>query len=274
MIFDTVSFDAKDFTGSQVFENYLYIYTTKRVFDIEYTDVDAALNAQYRLEKVIGLAKPEAQAESKPSWQRHFSKAVDSVRSKLNESSDNLLYQMAADAVVGSVKNKVEKLHDDLDEAISKVKVQISTKMDSVNLGEIVDEVLSILDKDEEPKPMATRNPPKEDKRKPVFEFNSTDAFGGADDEEETVAPKIVLGTPDEPLIEDMSMSELEEAISKFVDDSVSNPKVQEIFEQLKNMVGDEGTKEAIASLKMMMVQVALSNPQKRLSEVITMFFM
>lgn len=278
MIFDSVSFKAQDYVGSQVEDNVLYIYTKSRTFDVQYSTAQFAYDAQFRLENLIESNKEDNPSSLLKGLQSKIQKQVDSITNKV-KGTDSLLFQMAADAVLETVKAKAEKLHDDLEEALGTVTAHVSEKIGSMNIDEIVAEVFNVVevpdDADNESKPVQKEQPVQKPSGK---RFAFDDAFSG-DKEEIKASPtadevKSKFGTPEEPLIEDLSYEVLVTLVNSFVDDSVSNPSVQGIFSQLTDTVGEEQTNEAVKALKNMLVEMALSNTKITFSALINKFFM
>lgn len=84
---------------------------------------------------------------------------------------------------------------------------------------------------------------------------------------------KLVFGTVAEPLIGDLRQEQLKVFISNFIDDALTNERVQTLFASIKKQFSPEQADKAVEGYKNLILSVCLDNTEITLSEVISRFF-
>lgn len=279
MIFDNVSFNAKDFLGSQAEGKTLYIYTTNKTFDIDYSSAPKALEAMTRLETAVQSERVVPESESTSVFaglESLFSKGFSTVKDKAQEvvsgtSVKNLLFQMAADKAGTAFQDKAEKMVKDLEGILGTVTAHTaSTKQSFEERMNTMFEKINEQFNDEDADVPDEAVKPKGKK----FNMFQGDVFNGvsADDLEIPTPAPGTVGAPDEPLIGDLTNAELLGLIDEFVDGALNNPKTQIIFGNIYDIFGKEEADEAVDNLKRLIYEMSLECPELKLSQVLQRF--
>lgn len=290
MIFDNVSFNVNDFHGSLVDGKTLYIYTAKRTFDVEYTSNANALLALSRLEEAVQEAQKTTSTsntfgsllDALGTVSNAAQKAAGKVKNKV-QSNSSLAYAMTSDAVVDALKAKAGKMVDDLEGTLGTVTAHLSSKVlnSTKDIEEQVNSTLEtvkenintvfneIMNHDDATVDSTPAKPSTESKSKGTRIFTE-DAFSGVKEDEKA---QPTLFSTDEPLIGDMTSTELRKAIGDFVDSSLQNERVQELFKSINAIFGKDDVQEAVDALKTMIYDTAVQNPDVKLSDILHKFF-
>ena len=237
MIFDNVSFDAKKYKGAVAEGKTLYIYTTDKNYDIDYTSNKEAVAALVRIDLLCSGNQSDEAGSVLDSVQSIFGSVLKKAKDKGAEvisgyDVHSLMFQMAKDIALNTAKEKATEIINTIDDALSKV-----------------------LNKEEESppvaKPEATQN-----KR---FTF-SEDAFNGEKEEELT-----------EPTVGEMSPADLEKAIDSFIKQAMNNPSTKQTLEQLMSMFSlSSGDIDKVQdAMKEVILEMAQMYPNAKLSEII-----
>lgn len=291
--FHNVSFKTDTVTGLEIDQkNTLYITTTGETFAVPFQTRDEAVDGLQELTDILNgttTKQDEPQASKVDDLKNTVAFGFDRLQSILGdikESASSKAQEALMAQVLGTAGKTVSDLMERKDDLVQRAADMLST-------------LESLLDKEETPapRPMATRNKPVDveiktgeasDAVKRAKSIIDTDGIFASIAEQfddvrlsATVEPKKltveqfkqVFGTPDEPLIGDMSERQLRDVISEFVDNAMDNERVQTLFATIRQNFSDEEADNAIEGYKNLMLTIALQNVESTLSDVISKFF-
>ena len=276
--FHNVSFKTDTVTGLEIDQkNTLYITTTGETFAVPFQTRDEAVVGLQELTDILNgttAKQDEPQASKVDDLKNTVAFGFDRLQSILGdikESASNKAQEALMAQVLGTAGKTVSDLMERKDDLVQRATDMLST-------------LEKLLDKDEvqEQRPMATRNKPVDveiktgeasDAVKRAKSIIDTDGIFASIAEQfddvrlsATVEPKKltveqfkqVFGTPDEPLIGDMSERQLRDVISEFVDNAMDNERVQTLFATIRQNFSDEEADNAIEGYKNLMLTIAL----------------
>lgn len=301
MIFEKVSFDANDYKSAVVEGRTLFIYlhSMKDSMSIDFKNGTDAVAALQRLDEQVQANRTapigDSTPKSKPSVFACFDKLVQKGKDKVDNivngtSAEALLFQMATDQASKAIKAKAEELTQNLEEVLGTVTAAVAKKGAELKdeaawtfdeLKEVIAAMQEVVLEDE-----------KDEKEEPAKEGTKTsgagwsrhmtakktnivqeDVFNGgaSTDDLEEIAPGSV-GAPDEPLIGDLTAPELHALIDEFVEGAMNNPMTQEVFGNIYQIFGKKEADEAISNLKNIIFEMAITQPNSKLSDVLQRF--
>lgn len=306
MIFEKASFEPNDFRSAVVDGKILFIYLHSMTEPLHMdfksgSDAQAALirlDAEVAANRTVKVGDSAARSntvESKPSIFACFDKLVQKGKDKVDNivngtSAEALLFQMATDQASKAIKAKAEELTQNLEEVLGTVTAAVAKKGAELKdeaawtfdeLKEVIAAMQEVVLEDE-----------KDEKEEPAKEGTKTsgagwsrhmtakktnivqeDVFNGgaSTDDLEEIAPGSV-GAPDEPLIGDLTAPELHALIDEFVEGAMNNPMTQEVFGNIYQIFGKKEADEAISNLKNIIFEMAITQPNSKLSDVLQRF--
>lgn len=280
--FKNVTFLPYDFSGAVVEGKTLYIYSGSKTFDIEFKTSAEAREALAELNELLKsalgtspgeAASPEAQIEQVLT---KITDSIDTVTSTVTATLSGLFATATATAKKAAVDAVVNKAKGSIEERVETILGDLSSALAS----------LGIVDDEETAKPKA-KEPNREPQSKPQPEIIKkrrsfdADVFGATavetpneTDQRELPLFTDVAGTPDEPLIGDLTHSELEDYIEQFMQDVMSNERVQSMFQSILSNFDAEKAADALSGYKKVVLTIALQNPEQTLTQVIQNYFM
>lgn len=298
MIFEKASFDANDYKsavadGKTIF---IYLHSMKDPMHVDFKNATEAVEALKRLDAEVTANRTVnrtdntgrgSSVETKPGLFACFEKLVQKGKEKVQNVVDGnsveaLIFQMATDQAVSTVKAKAEELSQKLEDVLGTVTAAVAVKKEELDddLKAVVQDMQNYFAS------TATEVPdsPQEDEgtkakgagwsrnmtKKSIF---NGDTFSGASEDEEVdeIRPGSV-GAPDEPLIGDLTSPELKALIDEFVDGAMTNPKTQRIFGNIYEIFGKQEATLAVENLKKIIYEMAVNNPESKLSDVLKRF--
>lgn len=296
MIFEKVSFDANDYKSAVADGKTLYIYlhSMKDPMHVDFKSGADALDALKRLDADVTANRTSEGTKYKgrgntvetttsnlfDSLSGLFQKGKAKVDDVVNGTSLNaLIFQMAADQAISTVKSKAEDLSQKLEDVLGTVTANVAGKKSEfqTTFGELLDVIKEIQEglddngetaEPSEPKKGWTRHMTND---KTIFKGDFFSGLADDADDKEVPAPGSV-GAPDEPLIGDLTASELKELIAQFVDGAMANPKTQKIFGNIYEIFGKHEATAAVENLKKLIFEMAVTCPDAKLSEVLQRF--
>lgn len=301
MIFEKASFEPNDFRSAVVEGRTLFIYlhSMKDSMSIDFKNGTDAVAALQRLDEQVQANRTtpigDSTPKSKPSVFACFDKLVQKGKDKVDNivngtSAEALLFQMATDQASKAIKAKAEELTQNLEEVLGTVTAAVAKKGAELKdeatwtfdeLKEVIAAMQEVVLEDE-----------KDEKEEPAKEGTKTsgagwsrhmtakktnivqeDVFNGgaSTDDLEEIAPGSV-GAPDEPLIGDLTAPELHALIDEFVEGAMNNPMTQEVFGNIYQIFGKKEADEAISNLKNIIFEMAITQPNSKLSDVLQRF--
>lgn len=294
--FKNVVFVAQDFKGAITDGKTLYIYVGPKTFDIDFKTSKEAEEARLELYTVLSTEFANMKAtqgiQSEKSNELEFlsdlfSAAKTAVKddglSKVISSVEGLTDKLngflgsakskAKKAVVETVVNKAANSFEQRMDALSK---ELSDAIESIGIFDVSASSDKATKTKSEPE---TKPEPKvQTKKRRTF---TPDVFGSTpvqtpNEKDNRVLPPFpeVAGTPDEPLIGDMTQAELEDYIDQFMQDVLSNERVQDMFQSILSNFDAEKASEALSGYKKVVLTIALQNPELTLTQVIQNYFM
>lgn len=303
--FHNVSFIASTVTGLELEQNVIHILTTGQGYEVRFTTKKEAENG---LQELTDLLNAELTGTSKTTQEDPKAFNADDLKDTIAAGWDRILnvsgraktttdkVQEALMAqVFGSVGKTVSDLFDRKDDLVKRATDMLSSLESLLDTEEVA----------EEPKPMATRNEPKakptptaqtatpaknteEAVHRATSILDTDGIFSGAKGMSESNADvkagrdikkitteefKKIFGTPAEPVIGDMSERQVREFISEFVDSSLANERVQQLFQNIKENFGADEAEGAIDGYKKLILTICLQNTEITLSEIISRYF-
>lgn len=304
MIFEKASFEPNDFRSAVVDGKILFIYLHSMTEPLHMdfksgSDAQAALirlDAEVAANRTVKVGDSAARSntvESKPSIFACFDKLVQKGKDKVDNivngtSAEALLFQMATDQASKAIKAKAEELTQNLEEVLGTVTAAIATKGAEIKddaawtfeeLKEVIAAMQEVVleDEKEEPAKEGTKTSEAGWSRHMTMKKTNIvqeDVFNGADsstDDLEEIAPGSV-GAPDEPLIGELTAPELHALIDEFVEGAMNNPMTQEVFGNIYQIFGKKEADEAISNLKNIIFEMAVTQPNSKLSDVLQRF--
>lgn len=298
MIFEKASFEPNDFKSAVVDGKTLYIYlhSMKEPLHMDFKSGSDAQAALVRLDAEVAAKRtvksdstPHGNTvETKPSIFACFDKLVQKGKEKVQNVVDGtsveaLIFQMAADQAASTVKAKAEELSQKLEDVLGTVTAAVVEKKEELDeelktvildmqrgFAATATEVSDEPPEDEGTKAKGTGWSRNMTSKKSIF---NGDIFSGAvpEDQEEDIRPGSV-GSEDEPLISDLTALELKYLIDEFVDGAMTNPKTQQVFGNIYEIFGKEEAGLAVENLKKIIYEMAVNNPNDKLSDVLKRF--
>lgn len=290
--FKNVVFVAHDFTGAIADGKTLYIYVGPKTFDIDFKTSKEAEEARLELYTVLstefanmkatqGIQKPNELEFLADLFSAAKTAVKDEGMSKVISSVEGLTDKL--NGLLGSAKSKAKKAV--VDTVVNKATHSFEQRLDAL-AKELTNAIESIgIFDDSAPSEKSTKNksetkpePKVQTKKRRTF---TPDVFGSTpvqtpNETDNRVLPPFpeVAGTPDEPLIGDMTQAELEDYIDQFMQDVLSNERVQDMFQSILSNFDAEKASEALSGYKKVVLTIALQNPELTLTQVIQNYFM
>lgn len=287
--FHNVSFIASTVTGLEVEMNILHILTTGQGYEVRFKSGEEAQQGLKELTDILNGTVKTAQEAPKSSKADELKNIINGGFDRLQSTLENVkatatdkVQEAIMAQVLGGAGKTVSDLMDRKDDLVQRAADMLST----------LEKLLDTEEVKEEPKPMATRNEPKATKgteeavqratsiidtdgiftdSTPIVNVQVTAAI----DPKKITADefKQIFGTPAEPLIGDMSERQLREFIAEFVDGALSNERVQQLFQNIKDNFGVDEAEGAIEGYKNLILTICLQNTEMTLSEIISKYF-
>lgn len=287
--FHNVSFIASTVTGLEVEMNILHILTTGQGYEVRFKTEEEAQQGLKELTDILNGTAQTAQEAPKASKTDELKNIIaggfDRLQSTLENAkttaSDKVQEAIMAQ-ILGGAGKTVSDLINRKDDLVQRAADMLST----------LEKLLDTEEVKEEPKPMATRNEPKAAKGSEEAVQRATsiiDTDGIFTDSTQIVNVQVtavadpktitagvfkqIFGTPAEPVIGDMSERQVREFISEFVDGALSNERVQQLFQNIKDNFGADEAEGAIDGYKNLILTICLQNTEMTLSEIISKYF-
>lgn len=304
-----VSFIAKNVTGLEVDDKETIILSTDGSFAVNYKSNQEALDDLPNLTAVINAATGNGSTENNAHTASGESK-VDSVQDTITSAFSRLrdlvgdvkstandkIQEAAQEALLKKVFGTSGTVFSDLlngkDELLSRAQ-------------RLLESLDASLNPEPEQKPMAARNEPakpeptqaepvkaepaKAEPTKPntcfkdvAFGLDTSDIFSSVSSSAQQIrdAKKLtvdefsaVFGTPNEPVIGDLSERQLREFIGEFIAGALENERVQQLFQNIKDQFGEDEAEGAIEGYKNLVLTICLQNVEMTLSEIIKNYF-
>lgn len=300
MIFEKASFDANDYKSAVVEGKSLFIYlhSMKDSLQIDFKNATEAVEALKRLDAEVAANRTSTTSrgntvETKPSIFACFDKLVQKGKDKIQDvversTVQELLLQLAAEQAISTVKTKAEELSQKLEDVLGTVTAAVVVKKEELEsefedeFNELREVLLDIQRGFEETSTEVPNAPEEQDgtkekstgwsrnmSKKSIF---NGDTFSGAvPEDKEEIRPGSV-GSEDEPLIGDLTSPELKALIDEFVDGAMNNPKTQQVFGNIYQIFGEKEASLAVENLKKIIYEMAVNNPNSKLSDVLKRF--
>lgn len=302
--FHNVSFIASTVTGLELEQNVIHILTTGQGYEVRFA---SKTEAETGLQELTDLLNSAAAGTSNTTQEAPKAFNVDDLKDTIAAGWDRIqnvsgrakttttdkVQEALMAQVFGSVGKTVSELLDRKDDLVKRATDMLSSLESLLDTEEEVNE---------EPKPMATRNEPKAKPEQPAQPAKNTEEavpratsildtdgiFSGAKEMPVVNADvkavrdikkitadefKQIFGTPAEPVIGDMSERQVREFISEFVDSSLANDRVQQLFQNIKENFGADEAEGAIDGYKKLILTICLQNTEITLSEIISRYF-
>lgn len=279
--FHNVSFDTNDVAGIEVDGNTLYIemHTRGKVYELEFENSDLANSAQEELTNVLnGIQPKEKTTDSRTeSVLRTAKETVESLQSVVDSLRNKAANKVTEVAIDSFLKGKLGSLGD--------------IKGDIFSVAKDLSKMFETVVQDETPAPApkqktARSEQPKTETKQPTTCFSDllkSDIFTSNSVFVKVLQPeaktltveqfKLLFGTPDEPVIGDLSNTQLKELISSFVDDALENDRVKSLFQSIRKQFSPEEADAAVQGYKELILTFSLQNIEMTLSEVLEKFF-
>lgn len=304
-----ISFIAKNVTGLEVDGKETIILSTDGSFTVNYKSNQEALDDLPNLTAVINAATGTGSTENNAHTASSDSK-VDSVQDTIT-SAFSRLRDLVGD-VKSTANDKIQEAAQEalLKKAFGTSGTVISDLLNGKDelLGRaqrLLESLDASLNPETEKKPMATRNEPakpeptqaepvkaepaKAEPAKPntcfkdvAFGLDTSDIFASVSSSAQQIrdAKKLtvdefsaVFGTPNEPVIGDLSERQLREFIGEFIAGALENERVQQLFQNIKDQFGEDEAEGAIEGYKNLVLTICLQNVEMTLSEIIQNYF-
>ena len=290
--FHNVSFIASTVTGLELEMNTIHILTTGQSYEVRFKTNEEAQAGLSELTDILNAASGQGSTNS--AQEAQGASKVNDLKDILNSGLNRL--QGILESAKSTATDKVQEAV--MAQVLGTAGKTVSDLMDYKEaLVTRATDLLSTLEKALEPeeKPMATRNEPKSEPTKKtecfkdevatatsILDVDSIFTSSAKDlDVSAVITPKkmsadhfkSIFGTPEEPLIGDLSERQLREFIGEFVDGALANERVQHLFQNIKDNFGADEAEGAIDGYKNLILTICLQNTEMTLSEVISRYF-
>ena len=243
--------------------SYSYAYVDGKVLNIVLDGVDVPVEFKTHEEAVEGAKELNSILNGEVSQKQNVKSDLDVLLEKIKtgevlEILDNCNEKLRN--VVNNVRDQIQEKA--LEQAFKHVSKNAESRIDGMVKN--LDDVLSHLFTKEYEQEVE-EEPVKETKKEKRSFGSGDDVFGFTNDRTSADEPKEIS----EMLIGDMTTKQLRNEIDKFVTSCIKSERAQSMFKSISENFGPEATEQALTAFKELIYNVAISNPDKTLEEVL-----